>query len=737
MATSFIKSFMEAVNPAAARATKRTQDPQDPRVERERQPQAASNTLLDATFRETLEERPAGPEIVIIPPTEDMGAMANINTVEIPADQFAPEELPQRVIVNRRVPIESDEESTIDPDILTTIDETGSGTGDIVDDAKLFQDAATEYQLAYQSLDKKYSEQAVLVHEASEALKVSEGRTKELQQELDALKKNRESDIQLAIGGAVLQYEELLTTEQSRAQDQQATIAELQGQIKALQESLTSQKDLPSVPSEGLTQEGENLREKVFNYVPGTVNTRRGAAVYDSPDQPYSFQKHVRFGDRFKQPDLESGVEESGITTKIPKVTTTQIPARSSTPYRGASEGPMNRTFDVSGILPPNLGAAHDAATIAAEVSAAAAAQASKEFRRMREPKITKLRGGYSADAELVFRSWWADILANIRERELDNKSAIQLIKEQTLDNARREVEFQLDLCGGVITYEDLLKHLSVAFQGGDDEASLLAEFYSRVQKTKETEEAFADELQILARKVIVKKPDFRVNLDSTLKQRYASQLLDRNSASIAKTLLVQMSKCSFTEFRNELARVLDTRRKAIAKASLKPVSTKAIEVEEDEEQDAPLPSTKSSNKPSTTITKKDKKIHAQSAQIKDLRQKLDQAVAENSQVRELLSPATLTTAFSNALSATKTRFTSQAGSRTTNRNSSQQYTPKPFLGKPRPSELAAGKDGSLNPDQTCRYCKDTGHLLENCLRLDARNKFIEERERRQKEGLN
>ena len=320
-----------------------------------------------------------------------MGAMANINTVEIPADQFAPEELPQRVIVNRRVPIESDEESVIDPDILTTIDETGSGTGDIADDAKLFQDAATEYQLTYQTLDKKYSEQAVLVHEASEALKASEDRTKELQKELDALKRNRESDIELAVGGAVLQYEELLSSEQSRAQDQQATIAELKGQIQAMQESLTSQKDLPSVPSEGVTQEGENLREKVFNYVPGTVNTRRGAAVYDSPDQPYSFQKHVRFGDRFKQPDLESDVEESGITANIPKMTTTQIPARSSTPYRGASEGPMNRTFEVSGISPTNLGAAHDAATIAAEVSAAAVAQASKEFRRMREPKITKL----------------------------------------------------------------------------------------------------------------------------------------------------------------------------------------------------------------------------------------------------------------------------------------------------------------------------------------------------------
>ena len=134
----------------------------------------ASNALLDTTSTEALEERPAGLEIVVIPPTEDMGPMTDIDTVEIPADQFAPEDLPQCVIINRRVPIESDEESIIDHDILTTIDETGSGTGDIADDAKLFQDAATEYQLAYQSLDKKYSEQAMLVHEASEALKVSE-----------------------------------------------------------------------------------------------------------------------------------------------------------------------------------------------------------------------------------------------------------------------------------------------------------------------------------------------------------------------------------------------------------------------------------------------------------------------------------------------------------------------------------------------------------------------------------
>ena len=81
---------------------------------------------------------------------------------------------------------------------------------------------------------------------------------------------------------------------------------------------------------------------------------------------------------------------------------------------------------------------------------------------------------------------------------------------------------------------------------------------------------------------------------------------------------------------------------------------TKSVEVEE-EEEDVPIPT------PSKSLAKKDKKISAQSAQIKDLRSKLDQAVAENSQIRELLSPATLTTAFSNALSATKTSFTNQS----------------------------------------------------------------------------
>ena len=340
------------------------------------------------------------------------------------------------------------------------------------------------------------------------------------------------------------------------------SIQKLQDQVCALELSLAGQATLPSIAA---SSSKTGLCQEVFNILPGTVNQCRGAAQYKSQDQAFSFQKQVRFEDNNSSPKLGPVMNSGGgrSTLSLPVIPPRlsdisgilHAPHHSSTPYRTI---PKDRTFDIEPSA-PLIDESRHVATIVAEVSAAAAAQASKEFWQMREPKITKLRGGYSTDAELMFRSWKSDILANISDRELDNKAAIQLIKEQTLDNARHKVKFQLNLCGGNITYQDLLQHLGITFQGGDDEANILAEFYSRRQYAKESEESFTDELQLLARKVISKKPDFRVNLDNTMKQRYASQLYDHSNASIAKALLLQMPTVSFTQYRNELARVLGT----------------------------------------------------------------------------------------------------------------------------------------------------------------------------------
>ena len=46
---------------------------------------------------------------------------------------------------------------------------------------------------------------------------------------------------------------------------------------------------------------------------------------------------------------------------------------------------------------------------------------------------------------------------------------------------------------------------------------------------------------------------------------------------------------------------------------------------------------------------------------------------------------------------------------------SDQQTRGKPFLGTNRPPELSKGLDGSLDPNLSCWYCKDTSHEKENC----------------------
>ena len=156
------------------------------------------------------------------------------------------------------------------------------------------------------------------------------------------------------------------------------------------------------------------------------------------------------------------------------------------------------------------------------------------------------------------------------------------------------------------------------------------------------------------------------------------------------------MSQCSFTEFCNELARVLDTciitPYQKRAQSPLCPNPLRPRKKMKRMRQHHHHHQNLQTNlwRPSLRRTRR---LSAQSAQIKDLRLKLDQAVAENSQIRELLSPAMLTTAFSNTLSATKTSFTNQVGNR-----GNQQFAPKPFLGKYRPSKLAAGKDGTTKP---------------------------------------
>ena len=155
----------------------------------------------------------------------------------------------------------------------------------------------------------------------------------------------------------------------------------------------------------------------------------------------------------------------------------------------------------------------------------------------------------------------------------------------------------------------------------------------------------------------------------------------------------------------------------AATKASVKTIMAASAETESEEEGVV----TKSQ-------TKKDGKINAQSSQIKDLHSKLDQAVAENSQIREFLSPTSLQKAFTSAL---------QAAQVTSRSKGNLGPGKRPFLGKCHPSQLSAGIDRTTDPEKSCRYCKDMGHKLENCLRLQAKEAFQAHMELQKNSGLN
>ena len=136
------------------------------------------------------------------------------------------------------------------------------------------------------------------------------------------------------------------------------------------------------------------------------------------------------------------------------------------------------------------------------------------------------------------------------------------------------------------------------------------------------------------------------------------------------------MPNVSFTQYRNKLARVLGTHQHSGKVVSSKSISVSAAGAESEEEEQTV----------SKSQCKQEKKISAQSSQIKDLCTKLDGAVAKNTQIRELLNPNTLQTAFTNALQVAQFRPYGSKGK---------------FYGKKHDPVIAAGKDRTTDPDKT------------------------------------
>ena len=129
---------------------------------------------------------------------------------------------------------------------------------------------------------------------------------------------------------------------------------------------------------------------------------------------------------------------------------------------------------------------------------------AAEECRKIHEPKMQKLKDRYSANAMLIFNSWLKDMEICVTEQKLTNIEAVQLVKDYSTEGARGTIEFYLDT-NSSCDYKELIEHFRTSFKYGETFSSLVGDFYSCIQQTWETEDQFADGLQILGWKVMCK----------------------------------------------------------------------------------------------------------------------------------------------------------------------------------------------------------------------------------------
>ena len=332
------------------------------------------------------------------------------------------------------------------------------------------------------------------------------------------------------------------------------------------------------------------------------------------------------------------------------------------------------------------------------------------EFKKMREPKLAKLKGGITSGASLFFNSWVKDVRAVILEQSMSNTESLQLVKDYTEGKARQQVEFYI-VSTPDPTFEGLIDNLRTSFQSGEDKATVKGEFYSQKQFSKKSVDDFADVLQLLAHKVLNVDPSFQTFMNKSLCQQLANGLKDPGHGISARSILNQQPDIQFASFRSDLANILGCR---VHTTGAKGTLCNAAMAPESPETPVPVKHRK---------TEEESTIAAQlSMCIKDnqeLHKKLD--AFNPNKIMEVLTQA-VAGGYQKSFQKPSTyqKSTNPFVPSQQKPQASQNTNPfgKPYLRPPREPQVTPGADGSLNPALSCKYCKDTGHDVSNCAKV-------------------
>ena len=452
------------------------------------------------------------------------------------------------------------------------------------------------------------------------------------------------------------------------------------------------------------------LRDEVFNIVPGTVNVTQGGAQarkvdLKEADEVYNSQRLPQVPDT-----LVAGGDIPSVTFKEPVSSTSHVRLHPSTVDLSGVTSPGTSDKETEGELirhyQPQVKqfkgrerpkTVHPVVRTKQEKSTAdhSLRLVAEEFRKIREPKISKLKGGYSANAMLVFNFWLKDIKMCIQEGRLSNMEAVQLIKDYTSEIVRGAVEFYLDT-NSTWNYMALIEHLRTSFETGNSLSSLVGDFYSQSQHNKETEDQFTDELQVLSRRVLSIHPEWKAEVNEALKTQFAFRLCDPYLAAMACNFLKTQGKgMSFTQFHAECVFQLGSQSKKVKVRT----TTHAI----DDVTSAKIGQQKKTH--SQLHAQKNKKKWQVQTEL------IEQQKKEIEKLKAAQAPGVDTQHLVKAI----TQVMPSMYVDTKKLASDQETRGKPFLGTNRPPELSKGLNGSLDSKLSCQYCKDTGHVKENC----------------------
>ena len=237
-----------------------------------------------------------------------------------------------------------------------------------------------------------------------------------------------------------LQQAEEIKSQSEEIRQLSTLLEKQQAILERVQEQQSRVPEIPVPPVDRI----QELQREAFDILPGTVNAKRGAAAAHASEilQDIPVIGRTQFEDEL----AEEAIWNAHRHPHQVHFASNPQGRFTSTPLKHLEEDRAKARISPE-VYPPRYGMK----------------VAAQEFCKLREPKINKLKAGYSATANLIFQSWLKDINAHVEDRNLTEREAIQLVKDFTAERAHNEVEFYM----GMITdeqqsFDGLVTHLKM-----------------------------------------------------------------------------------------------------------------------------------------------------------------------------------------------------------------------------------------------------------------------------------